>query len=87
LAAGEVEVRVPLIPGITDTDANMQAIFDFLRSAGMTRLALLPLDPAAGGKYDWLGRRYEIDAGPLTPERPDALQETALQHGITATIG
>ena len=36
------QVRVPLIPGITDTDANLPAVFAFMREAGLARADLCP---------------------------------------------
>jgi len=60
----DVVVRVPLIPGITDTETNLQALLDFVRDAGLSRVELLPYNPSAGAKYEWLGRRYEIEEQP-----------------------
>jgi pyruvate formate lyase activating enzyme len=45
-------IRVPLVPGVTDTDENLAAIAQYL--AGMPdllRVELLPYNRAAGGKY------------------------------------
>ncbi len=45
-------VRVPLVPGVTDTDENLAAIARTVRSlAGLVRVELLPYNRAAGGKY------------------------------------
>lgn len=60
LAGRNVQVRVPLIPGITDTDDNLSAIFAFMRRVGLGSVALLPYNAAAGAKYDWLGEPYTI---------------------------
>lgn len=60
LAGYPVVVRVPLIPGVTDTEANLRAVFDAARSAGHQRVSLLPYNPAAGAKYAWLGATYEL---------------------------
>jgi pyruvate formate lyase activating enzyme len=44
--------RVPLIPGVTDTEENMAAISGALRGLpGLLRVDLLPYNRAAGGKY------------------------------------
>jgi pyruvate formate lyase activating enzyme len=45
-------LRVPLVPGVTDTDDNLQAIAR--AAAGLPKLVrvdLLPYNRAAGGKY------------------------------------
>lgn len=61
----KVIVRVPIIPGITDSPINVGAIGEYASDLGISRLQLLPYNQAAGAKYEWLGRRYEI-AGETT---------------------
>ncbi len=52
-------VRVPLIPGVTDTDTNLSAIALTLRAIpGLLRVDLLPYNRAAGGKYAALGMAF-----------------------------
>ena len=41
----ELLPRVPLIPGVTATPANLRAIADFLKSCGAARVALLEYNP------------------------------------------
>ncbi|MDP6380537.1 MAG: glycyl-radical enzyme activating protein, partial [Phycisphaerae bacterium] len=64
LGGRNVQVRVPLIPRVTDTEENLRAIFAFMNEAGLGRVALLPYNPAAKAKYEWLGREYKIEAEP-----------------------
>ena len=53
-------VRVPLVPGVTDTDENLRAIAETVRPlAGLLRVDLLPYNRAAGGKYASLGLRFD----------------------------
>jgi len=53
-------VRVPLIPGVTDTHENLQAIARTVRGApGLEGVELLPYNPAAGGKYAGLGMKFQ----------------------------
>ena len=55
-------IRVPLIPGITDTDDNLNAIREFLKnSENLIRTEYLPYNTLAGVKYEWLGRRYSLE--------------------------
>ena len=86
LAGRDVQVRVPLIPGITDTDANLLGIFEFMRDAGLARVGLLPYNPSSAAKYEWLDLPYEIDGEPQAPDRLTAIAEMARQVGLTATI-
>ncbi|MGO9895187.1 MAG: radical SAM protein [Bryobacteraceae bacterium] len=52
-------MRVPLVPGVTDTDANLRAIAGIARSLpGLVRVDLLPYNRAAGGKYAGLGMEF-----------------------------
>jgi len=57
----EVVVRVPVIPGTNDSDADIRGIAGAARERGVGRITLLPYNPAAGGKYEWLGRPYALD--------------------------
>ncbi len=50
-----VLARVPLIPGVTDTDENLEAVARFFRVHGVTRAALLPYHPLWRDKRARLG--------------------------------
>ena len=52
--------RTPLIPRITDTEENRNAIQDFI---GNSSWETIPYNPLAGAKYPYLGMKYEIDEG------------------------
>ncbi|MBO5883905.1 MAG: glycyl-radical enzyme activating protein [Clostridia bacterium] len=47
--------RVPLIPGITDTDENLRAIAEFV---GEDRVELMSYNKLAPAKYESVGRKY-----------------------------
>jgi len=52
-------IRVPLIPGVTDTDENLEAIARTAKGLnGLIRVDLLPYNRAAGGKYSALGKKF-----------------------------
>jgi pyruvate formate lyase activating enzyme len=52
-------IRVPLIPGVTDTDENFAAIARKANQLpGLIRVDLLPYNRAAGGKYAALRRQF-----------------------------
>ncbi|HOX28139.1 MAG TPA: radical SAM protein, partial [bacterium] len=48
--------RIPLIPGITDTDENLEALAAFLRECGAGEVSLLPYNPT------WLNKSAMVDA-------------------------
>ncbi|MBQ8369009.1 MAG: glycyl-radical enzyme activating protein [Clostridia bacterium] len=50
-------LRVPLIPGITDTDENLCKIAEF---AGEHAVELLPYNSMAGAKYAAVGREFAM---------------------------
>ena len=53
----EYRIRVPLIPGITDTEENLDAISAFV---GDSPVELLPYNTMAGAKYPSVGREYGL---------------------------
>ncbi|MFQ6133876.1 MAG: glycyl-radical enzyme activating protein [Armatimonadota bacterium] len=86
LADCNVRVRIPLIPGITDTDDNLRAIFDFMRRLGLSRADLLPYNPASAAKYQWLDLPYHIHGEPQTSDQLAAIANLARDFGIQATV-
>jgi len=51
--------RIPLIPGVTDTEANLNALSEWLRgSPNLVRVDLLPYNIAAGAKYAAAGMTF-----------------------------
>ena len=65
-------IRVPLIPGITDTEENLTAIADFV---GESPVELLSYNNMAGAKYESVGRKFGMD--PLEKQTKDKLAELA----------
>jgi pyruvate formate lyase activating enzyme len=54
-------IRVPMIPGITDISANMNAIREFVRGAGgNTQIEEVPFNPLAGNNYQRLGIPFRL---------------------------
>jgi pyruvate formate lyase activating enzyme len=86
LAGRNVQVRVPLIPGITDTERNLGGIFTFMRSARLRNAALLPYNPSTAAKYEWLGRSLTIQGETQSRQQLDAALALARQAGIEAVI-
>ena len=53
-------IRVPLIPGVTDTDANLSGIAGLIAGIpGLQRVDLLPYNRAAGAKYAACGLAFQ----------------------------
>jgi len=55
-------VRVPLVPGVTDSTANLAAVARAIAAMeGLLRVELLPYNKAAGGKYRACGMGFRPD--------------------------
>jgi pyruvate formate lyase activating enzyme len=86
LAGQDVQIRVPLIPGITDTEENLCGIYAFMREAGLRRVALLPYNPSAGAKYEWLDKPYEVTGEPQKDDHLRRLVHMAQEMGLEGVI-
>lgn len=53
----EFILRMPLIPGVTDTEENKSAA---IKIADGAKLEFLDYNPLAGAKYEMLGMKYEL---------------------------
>jgi pyruvate formate lyase activating enzyme len=82
-----VVVRMPLVPGITDTAENVAAVAAFMREAGLPRLVLLPFNPSAAAKYEWLGRRFPIADHTTSAQHREVLLATARASGLNVELG
>lgn len=52
-------IRIPLIPGVNDTEANMLATLDRIKGAkNLKRVELLRYNKLAGAKYPMIGKEY-----------------------------
>lgn len=51
-------IRMPLIPGVTDTKENITAAAQLLHDNRQRYIELLPYNQAAGAKYALVGRNY-----------------------------
>ena len=56
--------RVPLIPGVTDTEENLTAIALFMKESGANNVEVLPYNKLAGSKYASVLREYQPDFDP-----------------------
>ena len=55
-------IRVPLVPGVTDTDENLAAIAETAAGlSGLLYVDLLPYNMAAGSKYEYAGMEFKPD--------------------------
>jgi pyruvate formate lyase activating enzyme len=86
-AVPDVQVRLPLIPGITDADENVAAVFGFARDVGLTNVALLPYNPAAAAKYEWLDQPCEVEGERQSDTRLADLRAKGADMGVEVVLG
>jgi pyruvate formate lyase activating enzyme len=79
-------VRVPLVPGITDTDANIAALCAFVAEIGLRRVEFLPWNPNTAAKYAWVGRRCTVRGAPQSVARLEELAEIAERCGLAVSV-
>lgn len=77
-------VRVPLIPGVTDTIENMQKISDIVKGSRALRVELLPYNKMAGSKYKLIGKEYR----PKFDDKKDVIINTEIfnDNGIKVKV-
>jgi len=79
--------RIPLIPDITDTEANIRAIAGFLKNLGVSRGAVLSYNPLWFEKCAKIGADAPFRADPakktwIASERLRRVKEIMNEHGI-----
>jgi pyruvate formate lyase activating enzyme len=83
-----VIVRMPIVPGINDGDADLAAATAFLQELGLKNVDLLPYHRIGGDKYRRLYREYQLpDLVPPSTERMDALAARFTREGFSVRVG
>jgi pyruvate formate lyase activating enzyme len=78
-------IRVPLVPGVTDTRENLEAISALAAPLrGLQRVELLPYNRAAGAKYEAVGMRWRPSFDEGASVRADVAPFS--EKGIEVTI-
>ena len=86
----EVWVRCVLVPGLTDDEANVEAVAAYAASLNdimpgtVTRVEVLPFHQMGRDKWAALGRDYQLgDTEPPSPELTERVREQFRAHGLT----
>lgn len=86
---GDIVVRVPIIPGYTDTEANLRAIGGYVTGINPeTPIELVNFNPLARDKYVVLGRDYplkQIDTV-VSAERMEQLRQLVSETGAKVRL-
>lgn len=84
----EIFIRVPLIPDITDTQANLRAIADFVKNLPRAlHVDLLPYHNYGENKFKMLGKPYLLaDAKRQSDEKLDACRQIFTDAGLDCLV-
>jgi pyruvate formate lyase activating enzyme len=84
-----LRVRIPLVPGISDEEANIQRAIDFIGTLNAVQgVDLLPFHRIGAAKYRRLGMADPLEkAAPILPERLAAVNRQFESAGFNVTIG
>ncbi|MDP2645648.1 MAG: glycyl-radical enzyme activating protein [Desulfobacterales bacterium] len=55
-----IRIRMPLIPGVNDTQENIRSVVRFIGELGLSRIDLLPYHQLGKNKYARLGKDYSL---------------------------
>ena len=84
----ELVLRVPVVPGYTDTEKNLMEIGEFAASNRIREINLLPYHNYGEAKYMQLGRAYDLDGVP-TMKKEDLREwkDRLASFGLLVKIG
>ena len=86
-AGADVLARIPLIPGYTDAPEDIRAVGSLLADVGIRHAALLPFNPASGGKYAWMRQEYPLTGAARQSEAAlQELSELLASYGVAAAV-
>lgn len=78
-------IRIPLIPGVNDTEENLTATAKLLIDVeSLQKVELLPYHQTAGAKYEMLGKEYSPEFD--TAREVSAMQSCFESFGIPCTV-
>ena len=81
-------VRYPIIPGINDTEDNVNQTAEFVASCGVKNICLLPYHRAGIEKYTGLGKTYKLQKTQSpSDQRMKRIKETLESFGLNVKIG
>jgi pyruvate formate lyase activating enzyme len=81
-------IRVPIVPGYTDSAQNIKSTAEFLsRLKSVERVDLLPYHEYGGVKYEQLGRECKLHIQPPTEEQINAIKATFERYGLNVQLG
>lgn len=85
----EIDIRIPIIPGITDKIENIEKVIAYLKSlSGIHKINLLPYHKIGAHKYERLGMEYKAESiEEPADERMQSLKSQFENAGFDVSIG
>jgi len=84
----DIIIRLPIIPGYTDSDQNLQATAEFLSGLkSVERVDLLAYHEYGRVKYDQLGKTYRLRVQSPTQERMESIKALFERYGLKVQLG
>jgi len=85
----QIEIRIPLIPNITDTDINLNNLIDFISSIKIKpSVILLPYNPLNRDKLERFCMENKLGRLKVQPRKKIfAIKQRFVMNGIDAVIG
>lgn len=82
-------LRVPIIPGINDSEQSLEAVARFAATlSSLRQVNLLPYHKIGVHKFRRLGQKYALEGvEPPSPERMDRALNLFRDHGLTTKVG
>ena len=82
-----VVVRIPLVPGYTDSKANIEASGQFLSHIGVSRVDVVPYHQLGVGKYERLGKKYALSGvEAMSDERTEICMQILERYGLEVDV-
>jgi len=80
--------RVPLIPGYTMDDENIEEIMAFVKGLGLKEIHILPFHQYGSKKYEYIGKEYDLKGiKPPTDEEVEVIKANMELQGLHVIIG
>lgn len=73
----QIVLRIPIIPGITDTQENIEALYETACENRIREVHFLPYNTSAGAKYEWCGRAYMLGEKTMDIEKLEGYKKKA----------
>ena len=85
---GRLVFRIPLVPGLNDSEENIRATADFVLSSGRNELNILPVHHMGREKYLLAGYTYKLPGFEMTPrEKLIEVQNRFTKLGVKCYLG